>query len=108
MPDNWSKYGIDENGKEYALSNSARYRIQGNGVALPFWAWLLKRISAQYERPAMLGSLFDGQGSFPLAWMRLGNKAVWSSEIEKHAVAVARKHFGDEEAGIEGDIRSYL
>ena len=30
------------------------------------------------------------------------------SEIEKHAVAVARKHFGDEEAGIEGDVRSYL
>ena len=108
MPDNWSKYGIDENGKEYALSDSTRYRIQGNGVALPFWAWLLKRISAQYERPATLGSLFDGQGSFPLAWMRLGNKAVWSSEIEKHAAAVARKHFGDEEAGIEGDVRSYL
>ena len=108
MPDNWSKYGIDENGKEYALSDSARYRIQGNGVALPFWVWLLKRISAQYERPATLGSLFDGQGSFPLAWMRLGNKAVWSSEIEKHAAAVARKHFGDEEVGIEGDIRSYL
>lgn len=108
MPDDWSRYGIDENGKEYELSDSARYRIQGNGVALPFWSWLLKRISAQYERPATLGSLFDGQGSFPLAWVRLGNKAVWSSEIEKNAAAVCRKHLGDEDAGIDGDMRSYL
>lgn len=108
MPDGWSKYGIDENGKQYELSDSARYRIQGNGVALPFWAWLLKRISAQYERPATLGSLFDGQGSFQLAWVRLGNKTVWSSEIERNACAVTRKHFGDEELGIDGDYRKYL
>ena len=108
MPDDWSKYGVDETGKEYQLSDSARYRIQGNGIARPFWTWLLKRIAAEYERPATLGSLFDGQGSFPLSWMQLGNDAVWSSEIEKHAVAVARKHFGDEKLGIEGDIKGYL
>lgn len=108
MPDNWSKYGVDENGKVYELSDSARYRIQGNGVALPFWSWLLKRIAAQYERLATLGSLFDGQGSFSLAWERLGNETLWSSEIEKHALAVCRKHFGDEDSDIPGDVLEYL
>ena len=97
MPDDWSKYGVDENGKVYELSDSARYRIQGNGIATPFWRWLLLRISAQYERPATLGSLFDGQGSFPMIWENINGKgtAVWSSEIEKNAEAVARYHFPD-------------
>ena len=108
MPDNWSKYGIDENGKVYELSDSARYRIQGNGVALPFWSWLLKRIAAQYERPATLGSLFSGQGSFEYSWTKTGNVAKWSSEIDKHALAVCRKHFGDEDTGIPGDVREYM
>lgn len=97
MPDDWSKYGVDENGNIYELSDSARYRIQGNGIATPFWRWLLLRISAQYERPATLGSLFDGQGSFPMIWENINGKgtAVWSSEIEKNAEAVARYHFPD-------------
>lgn len=108
MPDNWSRYGIDENGKEYELSDSARYRIQGNGVALPFWSWLLKRIAAQYERPATLGSLFSGQGSFEYSWTKTGNVAKWSSEVEKNAVAVCKLHFGDEEKGVLGDIGKFL
>ena len=55
FPDNWSKYGMDENGKVYELSDSARYRLQGNSIARPFWTYLLRRIAAQYERPATLG-----------------------------------------------------
>lgn len=99
MPDDWSKYGTDENGNVYELSDSARYRIQGNGICTPFWRWLLLRISAQYERPATLGSLFDGQASFPMLWEQINGKgsAVWSSEIDKHAAAVARYHFPEGE-----------
>lgn len=99
MPDDWSKYGINEKGEVYELSDSARYRLQGNGIATPFWRWLLKRISAQYERPATLGSLFDGQASFPMIWEGInGNgSAVWSSEIEKNAIAVAKYHFPEGE-----------
>ena len=110
MPDDWSRWGINEKGEVYELSDSARYRLQGNGIATPFWKVLLKRISAQYERDATLGSLFSGQGSFEYLWERMNGvgSALWCSEIDKHAVAVAKKHFGDEELGIEGDIRQFL
>ena len=99
MPDDWSRWGIDENGKTYELSDSARYKLQGNGICTPFWRWLLKRISASYERPATLGSLFDGQASFPMLWEQINGKgsAVWSSEIDKNAVAVAKYHFPESE-----------
>ena len=98
MPDNWSKYGINEKGQVYELSDSARYRLQGNGIATPWWRWLLKRISAQYERTPTLGSLFDGQASFPMIWEGINGagSAVWSSEIEKDAIAVAKYHFPED------------
>lgn len=98
MPDNWSKYGVDENGKVFELADSARYRLQGNGIATPFWRWLLKRISAQYERTPTLGSLFDGQASFPMIWEGINGPgtALWSSEIEKNAAAVGRYHFPED------------
>lgn len=103
MPDDWSKYGINEEGKIYELSDTARYVLQGNGIARPFWTWLLRRIAAQYERPATLGSLFDGQSSFPLSWQEVGGIPVWCSEIEKNAVAVSKYHFPDtaQEGGAE-------
>lgn len=95
FPDDWSKYGVDEKDKVYELSDSARYRLQGNSIARPFWTWLLRRIAAQYERPATLGSLFDGQGGFPLCGAESGIRTLWASEIEKHAIAVTRYQFGD-------------
>ena len=95
MPDDWSKYGINEKGEVYELPDSARYRLQGNGIATPFWKYLLKRISAQYERDPTMGSLFDGQASFPMLWEGINGRGtcLWSSEIDKHAVAVAKYHF---------------
>ena len=83
---------------EIGQDDSARYRLQGNGIATPFWRWMLKRISAQYERTPTLGSLFDGQASFPMRWEGINGKrtALWSSEIEPHAVAVAKYHFPEE------------
>ena len=95
MPDDWSRYGINEKGEVYELPDSARYRLQGNGIATPFWKVLLKRISAQYERDPTRGSLFDGQASFPMLWEGINGEGtcLWSSEIDKHAVAVAKYHF---------------
>ena len=98
FPDDWSKYGINDKGEVYELSDSARYRLQGNSIARPFWTWLLRRIAAQYERPATLGSLFDGQGGFPLCAVEVGINPVWASEIEKHAIAVTRYHFTEGDA----------
>ena len=98
MPDDWSRYGINEKGEVYELPDSARYRLQGNGIATPFWKYLLKRISAQYERDPTMGSLFDGQASFPMLWEGINGSGtcLWSSEIDKHAVAVAKYHFPEE------------
>lgn len=108
FPDDWSKYGVDEKGNVYELSDSARYRLQGNSLARPFWTWLLRRIGANFEHKPTLGSLFDGQGGFPLCAIEVGIKPVWASEIEKNAVAVTRYHFGDEDMGVEGDWRQYV
>ena len=100
----------DEKGKRKKCSDSARYKALGNSIAIPFWFYLLRRISAQYERPATLGSLFDGIGGFPLCWERCNGTgtARWASEIEKFPIQVTKKHFGDEDDGIEGDIKEYL
>lgn len=101
--DDWSKYGINEKGEVYELSDSARYRIQGNSIARPFWKWLTRRISAQYETTPTMGGLFSGQGGFELCWEEVNGigTARWSSEVEKHAVAVMKYRFGDEDAGYE-------
>ena len=105
MPDDWTNLGdwTDENGKKHKEADSPRYRALGNGVALPFWEWLLGRISAKYDRPATLGSLFDGIASFPLAWSKFNGKenCLWSSEIEPFPIAVAKKHFPEGEEIIQ-------
>lgn len=93
-PDAIYKYtGMD--GKKHKTSDSARYRALGNSIALPFWDWLLARISAQYDRPATLGSLFDGIGGFPLCWERHNGPgtAVWASEIDDFCIAVTQRRF---------------
>lgn len=111
-PDGWSDIGewTDSKGKKHDTSDSNRYKADGNSIALPFWFWLLRRISAQYERPATLGSLFDGISGFCLCWARVNGveSCRWASEIEEFPMAVTRKHFGDEDAGIKGDITDYL
>lgn len=108
FPDDWSKYGINEKGETFELSDSARYKLQGNSIARPFWTWLLRRIGAEYVQQPTLGSLFEGQGGFSLCAMEAGIKPVWSSEIEKNAIAVTKKHFGEEAFGIKGNALEYL
>ena len=112
FPDNWTDIGewTDSKGKKHKEADSPRYKALGNSIALPFWFYLLRRISAQYERPATLGSLFDGISGFPLSWERCNGigTARWSSEIEEFPIAVCKKHFGDEDTGEEGDIRNYI
>lgn len=98
-PDGWTDIGewIDSKGKKHKAADSPRYKALGNSIALPFWFWLLRRISAQYERPTTLGSLFDGIGGFPLCWERCNGKgtALWASEIEEFPMAVTKKRFGE-------------
>lgn len=112
FPDGWTDIGewTDSKGKKHKPADSPRYKALGNSIATPFWFYVLRRISAQYERPATLGSLFDGIGGFPLCWARCNGSGsvLWSSEIEEFPIAVIKRHFGDEETGEPGDIQRYL
>ena len=100
FPDGWTDIGewTDSKGKKHKEADTPRYKALGNSIATPFWFYLLRRISAQYERPATLGSLFDGIGGFPYCWERCNGAgtAVWASEIEEFPIAVTKKRFGEE------------
>lgn len=111
FPDRWTdiETWTDEKGKLHKeSSDSARYKALGNSIALPPWKWVLKRLCAQYERDATMGSLFDGIGGFPLIWIQLNgwNSVKWASEIEPFCIAVTKRHFGDENSS--GDAWKYL
>lgn len=98
FPDGWTDIGdwVDSRGKNRKTTDSARYKVLGNSIALPPWKWVLKRLCAQYERDATMASLFDGIGGFPLLWEQLNGKGscLWASEIEEFPMAVTRKRFG--------------
>ena len=100
FPDGWTDIGEwrDSRGKMRKPSDSPRYKALGNSIALPFWDFLAKRISAQYLRPVTMGSLFDGIGGFPLVFERHNGKgtARWASEIEEFPIAVTKLRFGED------------
>ena len=100
FPDNWTDLGdwMDSKGKTHKAADTPRYKALGNSIATPFWFYLMRRISAQYERPATLGSLFDGIGGFVYCWEKCNGKgtALWASEIEEFPIAVTKHHFGEE------------
>lgn len=99
--DGWTDIGdyVGTDGKTRKTTDSARYKALGNSICLPYWTYLLRRISAQYERPATMGSLFDGISGFCVAWERSNGPgtAVWSSEVDEFCIAVAKKHFPETE-----------
>lgn len=100
FPDRWTDIGEwrDSKGKLRKPSDSPRYKALGNSIALPFWDFLAKRISAQYLRPVTMGSLFDGIGGFPLVFERHNGKgaARWASEIEEFPIAVTKLRFRED------------
>lgn len=99
-PDGWTDIGdwTDSKGKRHKEADSPRYKALGNSIALPFWCWLAKRISAQYERDITMGSLFDRIGGFPYAFEKCNGKgaARWASEIEEFPIAVTKIRFGED------------
>ena len=97
-PDGWTDIGewADTKGKRHKEADSPRYMALGNSIALPVWKWVMKRVSAQYERNATLASLFDGIGGFPYIWEQLNGKGscLWASEIEEFPMAVTKARIG--------------
>lgn len=112
FPDGWVDIGewTDEKGRVHKEADAPKYKALGNSIALPFWKWLLRRISDYLPRGATLGSLFDGIGGFDLCWAEIhgAENCRWSSEIEQFPIAVVKRHFGDEDAGIVGDVDKFL
>ena len=100
FPDGWTDIGdwTDSKGRTHRTSDAARYRALGNSIAIPPWKWVLKRLCAEYERDATMGSLFDGIGGFPLIWEQLNGKGscLWASEIEEFCIAVTKRRFNRE------------
>jgi site-specific DNA-cytosine methylase len=43
-PDQWTAFGVKEDGTAYALSDTARYRLCGNGVGSVVAAWIARRL----------------------------------------------------------------
>lgn len=74
------------------------YKALGNSIALPQWFWIAQKMKPYLSTNAMLGSLFDGIGGFPLVWQKTyGNgTARWASEIEEFPIAVTKRRFGEE------------
>ena len=100
FPDGWTDIGewVDSKGKKRQTTDSARYKALGNSIALPPWRWVLKRLSAQYERDATMASLFDGIGGFPLIWEQFNGRGscLWASEIDEFSIAVTKYDFGED------------
>ena len=111
-PDGWVDIGdwTDEKGKKHKDADSPKYKALGNSIALPFWEWMLRRMARYLPEGATLGSLFDGISGFNVCWARIHGAQCcrWSSEIEQFPIAVVKKHFGDEEAGKEGDFEKFF
>ena len=117
FPDGWTDIGdwvkTDKYGRKIKVKGSAdspRYKALGNSIALPFWEWMLRRMARYLPEGATLGSLFDGISGFNVCWARIHGAECcrWSSEIEQFPIAVVKKHFGDEEAGKEGDFEKFF
>ena len=111
FPDNWTNIGdwVDSKGKTHkGDSDSPRYKALGNSIALPYWSWMAERMMPYLPENPTMASLFDGISGFCLVFARAGVKPVFSSEIEEYPIAVAKKHFGDDEKGIKGDYEQYL
>ena len=112
FPDHWTDIGewTDEKGKKHKDADSPRYKALGNSIALPFWEWMLRRMARYLPEGATLGSLFDGISGFNVCWAKIHGAQCcrWSSEIEQFPIAVVKKHFGDEEAGKEGDFEKFF
>lgn len=101
FPDGWTDIGdwIDTKGKKHKSADAPRYKALGNSIALPFWLWMLRRMSKYLPAGAKMDSLFDGIGGFPLCWETIHGRgsARWASEIEEFPIAVTKLRFPEDE-----------
>lgn len=64
-PRDWTAVGIDEQGREYALKDTPRYKLCGNGAGAPKLAWLgwQVRTALDISKPALYSSCTPQHGA---------------------------------------------
>lgn len=55
-PDNWTKVATRPDGTTYEQSDSQRYKQMGNGVAVPVFEWVARRLVAEHQRLTQAGA----------------------------------------------------
>lgn len=45
-PDDWTRWGVNENGVRYELSDTPRYKLCGNGIGREWMEWIGLRLMA--------------------------------------------------------------
>jgi hypothetical protein len=83
-------------------SDSAEYKMWGNGVALPVVRIPIHGMAEMGAKT--LGSLFDGSGGFPLAGLLDSIEPLWASEIEPYPIAVTEYNFSGRAQMLLGDV----
>ncbi len=80
-------------------TDSAEYKMWGNGMALPNALFFVRRAVARVAidtgkgaANVRLGSMFDGSGTMPLCAAMCGAQPVWASEVEPYPIAVTKTH----------------
>lgn len=80
-------------------TDSAEYKMWGNGMALPNALFFVQRAVARVAidtgkgaANVKLGSMFDGSGTMPLCAAMCGARPVWASEVEPYPIAVTKTH----------------
>lgn len=96
-PDNWTKFGTDENGETYELSNSARYKACGNGIVSNIPKALLDHVTGS-EQGLRVFSTFagvDGSGLYLESpkYIKVGFSEFEPATKAQHAANVLRYHY---------------
>ena len=96
-PDSHTKYGVDEKGNQYELSNSARYKACGNGIVSNIPKALLDLITGD-ETGLRIFSTFagvDGSGLYLESpkYVKVGFAEYEPKMKAQHAANVLRYHY---------------
>lgn len=98
-PDNWTKYGVDENGKQYELSNSARYKACGNGIVSSIPKHLLDLVTGNKQGLRVFSTFAGVDGSGLLLkepkYVKVGFSEFEPKMKAQHAANVLRYHYPD-------------
>jgi len=84
--------GLPDGFTDVGLSDTARYRLVGNAVAVPVIEWIGRRL----PEGLTFGELFAGIGGFRLGLERAGHRCLWANELSADACKVRRVHWPDE------------